>query len=152
MAFWMVCMAAAPRVSIRRLEDASENIDELVDLLLLDDQRRRERDGVAGGAHEEAAIERLDEARSAPAAIGLLWDRIELDGADQPDIADVDDVRQTFQRMNRLLPIGRKLSRARSEAPPPCRPRAWRWRRRRRPGGRNRYSRGRDRWPPRGRP
>src|SRR5262245_997254 len=42
MAFWMVCMAAYPAFSIRRLEDACEDINELlIDLLLLD--------GVHGG-------------------------------------------------------------------------------------------------------
>ncbi len=63
MAFWMVCMAATYRFSIRSLEHAREDIDELVDLLLFDDERRRERDDVTGGADEEAALERLDEAR-----------------------------------------------------------------------------------------
>ena len=46
----------------------------------------------------------------------LVWDWIELDGANQPDIADVDDVRQAFQRVNRLLPIGRELGRAGPES------------------------------------
>src|SRR3972149_7575351 len=63
MAFWMVCMAATYGFSIRSLEDAREDIEELVDLLLFDDERRRERDDVTGGADEEAALERLDEAR-----------------------------------------------------------------------------------------
>ena len=37
---------------------------------------------------------------------------IELDGTDQADIADVDDVGKTFQRVDRLLPIWRELGRA----------------------------------------
>ena len=67
MAFWIVCMAAMPCLSVRRLEDAGKDIDELVDLALLDDQRRRQRDDVAGGADQEPALERLEEGAEARA-------------------------------------------------------------------------------------
>ena len=87
------------RFSIRSLEDAREDIDELVDLLLFDDERRRERDDVTGGADEEAALERLDEVHVG-ALRRLAGDGIELDGADQPDIADVDDVRKALERVD----------------------------------------------------
>src|SRR3990170_3833366 len=115
MAFWMVSMAAAYRFSIRSLEHAREDIDQLVDLLLFDDERRRERDDVTGGADEEAALERLDEARVG-ALRWLAGDGIELDGADQPDIANVDDVRKALERVDRVLPIRRKLRRARQQS------------------------------------
>ena len=48
-----------------------------------------------------------------PGASGI---GLELDGADQPDIADVDDVRQALERVDGLLPIGRKLRRARQQS------------------------------------
>src|SRR3990170_664808 len=115
MPFWMVCMAAMTCLSIRRLEDAGKDLDKLIDLLLLDDERRRERDDVAGCAHQESAVERLDEARMGAFA-RFAGDGLQLDGADQPDIADVDDMRQALQRMHRLLPIGRKLRGAREQA------------------------------------
>src|SRR3972149_11426634 len=85
MAFWMVCMAATYRVSIRSLEDAREDIEELVDLLLFDDERRRERDDVTGGADEEAALERLAEARVG-ALRRLAGGGIELQGGAQAAI------------------------------------------------------------------
>src|SRR3972149_5634447 len=115
MAFWMVSMAATYRFSIRSLEHAREDIDELVDLLFLEYERRRERDDVTGGADEEAALERLDEARVG-ALRWLAGDGIELDGADQPDIANVDDVRKALERVDCVLPIGRKLRRARQQS------------------------------------
>ena len=114
MAFWMVCMTAYASSQFTLLSTPDKNIDELVDLLLLDDQRRRQRNGVAGGPNQEPALERLDEARMGALA-GLARDRIELDGADQPDIADVDDMRQALQRMDRVLPIGRELRGARQQ-------------------------------------
>ena len=53
-------------------------------------------------------IESLDESRMRASA-RRIRDGIELYGADQPDIADVDNMRQAFERMDRVLPIGRKL-------------------------------------------
>src|SRR5262249_2388569 len=90
------------------LEHAREDIEQLIDLFLLDDERRGKRDDVAGGTHQKPAVERLDEARMCSPS-GGIGDGLEFDGADQPDIADVDDVRQAFERMDRILPIGRKL-------------------------------------------
>src|SRR3989337_3317862 len=115
MAFWMVGMATTYRFSIRSLKHARQDIDELVDLLLFDDERRRERDDVTGGADQEAALERLDEARVG-ALRWLAGDGIALDGADQPDIANVDDVRKALERVDCVLPIGRKVRRARQQA------------------------------------
>src|SRR5262249_938718 len=90
------------------LEHAREDIEQLIDLFLLDDERRGERDDVAGGTHQKPAVERLDEARMCSPS-GGIGGGLEFDGADQPDISDVDDVRQAFERMDRILPIGRKL-------------------------------------------
>ena len=90
-------------------------VDQLVDLALGDDQRRRQRDDVAGGADQRAALERLHEGREG--ALGrLAGDRLQLDRADQADVADVDDVRLALQRMQRVLPIGRELGAARQQA------------------------------------
>src|SRR3990170_7898593 len=114
-AFCMVGMAATYRFSIRSLEHAREDIDQLVDLLLFDDERRLERDDVTGGADEEAALERFDE-EGVGALSRLAGDGIELDGADQPDIADVDDVRKALERVDRILPIGCQLRRARQQS------------------------------------
>src|ERR1700687_1434536 len=111
MAFWIVCMAATYRFSIRSLEDAREDIEELVDLLLFDDERRRERDDVTGGTDQEAALERLDEVHVG-ALRRLTGDGIELDGADQPDVADVEAVRKALERVDCVRPIRRKLRRA----------------------------------------
>src|SRR4030042_1426732 len=115
MAFWMVGMGATYRFSIRSLKHARQDIDELVDLLLFDDERRRERDDVTGGADQEAALERLDEERVG-ALCRLAGVGIELDSADQPDIANVDDVRKALERVDCVLPIGRKLRRARQQS------------------------------------
>src|SRR5262249_13748720 len=90
------------------LEHAREDIEQLIDLFLLDDERRGERGDVAGGTPPKPPGGRLDEGRLCAPSAGI-GDGPELDGADQPDIADVDDVRQAFERMNRTLPIGRKL-------------------------------------------
>src|SRR6516165_4160037 len=110
----MVCMTAADRLSIRGLEDARENLEELIDLALLDNKRWRKRDNVAGGAHQETSIERLDEAGMRPLR-RFARNRIELDSANQSDIADIDDMRQAFERVHRVLPIGRKLRRTRDQ-------------------------------------
>ena len=60
---------------------------------LLDDQRRRHGDDVAGGADQDAVLEGLDEGREGPLG-RRAGDGLELDRADQPDVADVDDMRQ----------------------------------------------------------
>src|SRR6476660_4256492 len=96
MAFWMVCMETTYSSSIRRLEDAREDLDELVNLVLLDNEWRRKRDDVTGGADEETALERLDEAGMGALA-RLDLDGIKLDGTDQPYIANVDNVRKALE-------------------------------------------------------
>ena len=66
-------------------------VDQFVDLALGDDQRRRQRDDVAGGADQRAALERLDEGREG--TLGrAAGDRRQLDRADQADVPDVDDM------------------------------------------------------------
>ena len=81
-----------------------EHLDDPVDVLLLDDQRRRHRDDVAGGADQEPSLEGLDEGRERPLG-RRARDRLELDRADEPDVADVDDARQALQRVERILPV-----------------------------------------------
>ena len=70
-------------------------VDELVDVLLLDDQRRGQGDDVAGRADQAALLESLDEGGEGPLR-RLAADRLQLDGADQADVADVDDVPASF--------------------------------------------------------
>src|SRR5947208_6097506 len=45
--------------SALRLQHVGDRADRLVDVRLLDDQRRRQRDDVAGGADQDAALEAL---------------------------------------------------------------------------------------------
>ena len=45
----------------RRLQHVGQRADELVDVLLLDDQRRREGDRVAGGSDQHATLPALEE-------------------------------------------------------------------------------------------
>ena len=65
---------------------------------LFDDQGRRHGDDVAGGADQDARLERFDESREG--ALGRrTGNRLEFDRADQPEVADVDDMRQPLQRV-----------------------------------------------------
>ena len=68
------CRAAAPAVpgELRsaRLQDVGERADHLVDVRALDDQRRRQRDRVAGGADQQPAGKALEQ-RGDPALAGL---------------------------------------------------------------------------------
>ncbi len=81
---------------------------------VFDDQRRRQRDGVARGADQQPPLEALQvhDRRRAPGepAIGF-----QLDARDQPVVADVDDVRQPAQGVHRLLEDRRHLLRARQQ-------------------------------------
>jgi hypothetical protein len=80
------------------LEDCAQFVEQFVDLVLRDDQRRRQRDDVAGGADQQAVVIGLQEGREG--ALGrLAGNRLQLDGADQAEIADVDDMRAVLQRM-----------------------------------------------------
>ena len=87
---------------------------QLVDLLLADDERRRERDDVAGRADQHVLLEALQE-HLERARAGLACDRLELDARDHAEVAHVRDVRQLAQRVHRVLEVGRELARALEE-------------------------------------
>src|SRR5476651_1849825 len=70
-----------------------ENAEQLVDLILLDDQRRRECDDITGGADQQPLLETFHERFIGPRT-RLARPRRQLDAGDQADVADVDDVRQ----------------------------------------------------------
>ncbi len=81
---------------------------------LLDDQRRRQREDVAGEAHHHAGLEALDvHFQSAPADRACA--RLELDAADQAEIADVDHVPRALERMQRRLELRRHRGGAREQ-------------------------------------
>ena len=82
--------------------------------LLLDDQRRRERDDVARDAHEQSLLECAQEHVEA-ARPGLARNRLQLDRADQPEIAQVDHVRQTLERVHAVRPVLGELRGARQQ-------------------------------------
>ena len=63
--------------------------EQLVDLRLRDDQRRRERDDVAGGADQDPLLVGVEEAGEGPLG-RLAGDRFQLDRADQAGVAEAD--------------------------------------------------------------
>jgi flagellar biosynthesis/type III secretory pathway chaperone len=81
----------------RALQRIAEDRDDILEMLLLCDQRRREGDDVAGHADQQALLEAIDEdvigARARRAVA-----RGQFDAGDEADRADVDDVRQTLQQ------------------------------------------------------
>ena len=102
------------------------------------------RDGVAGGADQDALLEGLEEGREG--ALGrLAGDRLEFDGADQAEIAHVDDVRQPLQRCSASSQYGADLGAAGQQALVLVGVERREGRRRRPPGSPNRCSRGRAR-------
>src|SRR6185503_20384818 len=80
-----------PDASRGALDCAAQRVDDLVDVLTLDDQRRRQRDDVAGGAQKHAFVEAVEE--DVERALGrLTGDRLQLDAAHQTEVANVDHV------------------------------------------------------------
>src|SRR5437899_6401631 len=73
-------------------------------MALLDDQRRRQRKGIAAHAQVKPAIEAVDHDVIAARADAVATRR-DFDCAHQADIADVYDVGQAFQRMQRIAPV-----------------------------------------------
>src|ERR1700730_3975180 len=67
-----------------------------VDMGALDDQRRRQREGVAGVTKHETAVEAVDHEVVAACAGGIR-PRRQLDTCDEADGADIDHVRQAAQ-------------------------------------------------------
>src|SRR5690349_17221394 len=84
--------------SVYGAKHVADVVDQLVDLALGDDQRRRQRDNVAGGADQCPLLEGFHEGREG----ALAWaagDRLELDSADEADVSDIDDMRLALQRV-----------------------------------------------------
>ena len=86
-------------------ESRGEAIDDLVDLPFLDDQRRRERYDVASLPDENAVLEAVHQNVVCPLA-RFVRPRLQLDPGNEPEIADIDDMRAAAQRVDRLLPEG----------------------------------------------
>src|SRR4051794_36802651 len=108
------CAKATPYFTpalVERLDNLPHRFEDAVDLRLLDDERRRESEGVGGVADQHAGLEALHECVVAPAArcpgLGRQFDR-----AHQTEIADVDDVGRTLDRVDRIFPV--LLQRARA--------------------------------------
>src|SRR6478736_9056347 len=99
---------------LRRFQDIRDRADRLVDVRFLDDQRRRQGDDVAGRADQDAALEAGAEDVEGAFA-GAARNRLELDAADQADVADVDHVRRFAQRVQRMLERRRHLRAARQQ-------------------------------------
>ena len=90
--------------SLQPLQHLRQRPEELVDLGLGDDQRRRQRDDVAGGADQQPLLVGLEE--GGEGALGRrAGDRLELDRADQAAVPEVDDVRQALEAVERVLPV-----------------------------------------------
>src|SRR3954467_2477525 len=100
-------MFSLPYILSRCLEHVGERAEQRVDLFLLDDERRRQRDDVAGRADQHALVVAGEEGVEG-ALRRLARDRLELDAADDAEIAHVDDMRQAAHGMRRLFPIRRE--------------------------------------------
>src|SRR5258708_35636167 len=80
------------------LQCIAEYRHRVVDLRALDNQRRREREGVAGVTKHEAVVEAVDHDVVA-AATDRIRPRRQLDACDEADGAAIGALRQTTQRM-----------------------------------------------------
>src|SRR5438874_13360082 len=78
------------------LDGVAEDRDDIVDVALLDDERGRQRKGVAAHAEVQPAIEAVDHDVVATRTDRTVTRR-QLDRAHQAAIADVDDVGQALQ-------------------------------------------------------
>src|SRR5690606_37723505 len=87
---------ACDRGSVDLVQYRADAVDDFVDVPLLDDQRRRQRDDVPGGADQQAFLECPHEGGEGALA-RLAVDRTKLDRADEADIAHVDDMRRILQ-------------------------------------------------------
>src|SRR5262249_32045155 len=75
-----------------RLYRLASDLDVLVDLALLDDQRRRHGDAIAGLAHHQPKLEGLDEGVVAARA-GRILAGLKIDPGSEAEVADVGDAR-----------------------------------------------------------
>jgi hypothetical protein len=112
------------------LDRRADRANELVDLPLVDDQRRRERNDVAGDAGEDTAVEAVDEDLEA-SGTGRTRPGLELDPADESQVTNVNDVgTERGSRLARTGPRSRRRRVSRDRQP-------------RRAGAPSTYSRGR---------
>src|SRR3546814_630226 len=95
---------------VERAQDFAEGPEHLVDMTLLDDERRGERDDVARGADQQALLVAFEEGVEG-ALRRLAGARLQLDAGDDAEIAQVDDVAGPLERMDGIFPIGRQVSR-----------------------------------------
>ena len=101
------------RVEVSSLSKGTENLHSVVvrpsmmvalnraDLFFLDDQRRRERERVARRTNDDAVVEALAEYAHRTRR-RLAFDRLQLDRANQAEVANVDDVGLTLQAVQRI--------------------------------------------------
>src|SRR5690606_7513422 len=87
-----------------RAQHLTESCDDLVDLLALDNERWRKCDRVARDPHQHATFETAGKCFVGTCS-RRVRPRLQLDRADEPDVADVDDVRCITQRMDGLFPF-----------------------------------------------
>ena len=73
------------------------------DLFLGNDQRRREQQGIGARSDQDTVLEAAVGAFGAACARRSVT-RLEIDGGEQADVADVDDVRRIPERMRRSFP------------------------------------------------
>src|SRR4051794_31393661 len=96
-------------MKLDRRERAPQNVDDLVDVLLLRDERWRDQRGVSGGLQMQAAVEQfLLERVAAPARRAIDG---ELDRPEHPISADIRDHRRALEREQAFQEIRRQLAR-----------------------------------------
>src|SRR6185436_18015401 len=92
----------------KRLERPAQNVRDLVDVLFLGDQRRRDDRRIAGGLEVEAVREQLllESLTALPGpAVGM-----DIDGREHSVAANVRDDRNVAQREDRVEEIRRQLT------------------------------------------
>src|SRR3990170_4607847 len=104
----------ALQTSGHALQRVAQDRRNVVDVAALDDQRRRQREGIAGIAKHEAAVEAVDHDVVA-ACYGGIRPRRQFHTRDETNGPDVDHVRQTAQRMHGVLPVVGELGTAREQ-------------------------------------
>ena len=100
---------------VELLEDRRQSVEDLINLFFFDNERRRQGDDVARRANEDTLLECLEEAVKG-AFSRLARDRLQLDGPDEADVADINHMRQTLETVQGILPIAGKIGSALEEA------------------------------------
>src|SRR5690349_566755 len=103
----------APR-SARSVQGLANGLKHPVDLRLFHDQRRRERNDVAGHPDQHARLERLEK-DLVGALAGRPGTRLELDAGDEAAVADVDHVLAALQGVRSVFPVAMQGSAAREK-------------------------------------